>query len=84
VRGVTGFYALRTAVERGEVSIPEGIRRVEGMAADIIRNTSPEQRKAVIQGRSEVRTLRKALRRMLEHDWEHLAELSRRTGGPRW
>lgn len=26
------------------------------------------------------RTLRKALRRMLEHDWEHLAELSRCSG----
>jgi len=23
-----------------------------------------------------------ALRRMLEHGWEHLAELSRRPGGP--
>jgi hypothetical protein len=30
----------------------------------------------------DARTLRKALRRVLEHDWEHLAELSRRPGGP--
>jgi hypothetical protein len=37
----------------------------------------------VIQRPKEIRTLRKALRRMLEHDWEHLVELSRRPGGPK-
>ena len=30
----------------------------------------------------DTRTLCKALRRILEHDWEHLAELARRPGGP--
>ena len=83
VGGVKGFSALHSAVERGEVSIPDGIRRIEAMATEIIRGTTAEQRKAVIERPKEVRTLRKALRRMLEHDWEHLVELSRRPGGPK-
>ncbi len=53
------------------------------MAAERLRATTREERAAVRERPKDVRTLRKALRRMLEHDWEHLAELSRRPGGPR-
>jgi predicted RNase H-like HicB family nuclease len=83
VGGTKGFAATQGAVERNELSIAEGIRKVGVMAVDVARGTTAEQRKAVIQRPKEVRTLRKALRRMLEHDWEHLAELSRRPGGPK-
>jgi hypothetical protein len=44
--------------------------------------STPEQREAVIQRPKDVRTLRKTLRRMLEHTCEHFAELSRRPGRP--
>jgi predicted RNase H-like HicB family nuclease len=84
VGGTKGFSATQSAVERGELPLSEGIRRVGAMAIDVARATSAEQRRAVITRPKEVRTLRKALRRMLEHDWEHLVELSRRPGGPRW
>ena len=80
--GVSGFSRLHTAAERGDVSLAEGLRRVEAMASDLVRATTPEQRAAVIERPKDVRTLRRAIRRMLEHDWEHLAELSRRPGGP--
>ena len=32
----------------------------------------------------DIRTLRKGLRRALEHDWEHLLQLFRYPGGPAW
>jgi hypothetical protein len=83
VGGVKGFSALHSATERGDVALPEAIRRVGAMCAEVVRGTTTEQRRAVIQRPKEVRTLRKALRRMVEHDFEHLLELSRLPGGPK-
>jgi hypothetical protein len=82
VGGVKGFSAVAGAAERGEMPIADALRKVDAMAAEVVRSTTAEQRKAVIQRPNEIRTLHKALRRVLEHDWEHLAELSRRPGGP--
>jgi predicted RNase H-like HicB family nuclease len=80
--GVTGFSAVAGAAERGEIGPAEGLRRIEALTAARVRATTPEERAAVRQRPKDVRTLHKALRRVLEHDWEHLAELSRRPGGP--
>lgn len=83
VGGTSGFSRVGTLAERGEIKLPDGLRQVEAMAAARIRATTPEERTAVRERPKEIRTLRKAIRRMLEHDWEHLVELSRRPGGPR-
>jgi predicted RNase H-like HicB family nuclease len=80
----TGFSRLHTQAERGEVALDEALMRAASMAAEAIRAATPEQLAAVIERPKEVRTLRKALRSLLEHDWEHLRELSRRPGGPEW
>jgi predicted RNase H-like HicB family nuclease/uncharacterized damage-inducible protein DinB len=80
--GSSGYSLLQVQAERGELGLADAIRQVGSKAADQILATTPEQRSAVIQRPKEIRTLRKALRRTLEHDWEHLRELSRRPGGP--
>jgi predicted RNase H-like HicB family nuclease len=80
--GSSGYSRMQLQAERGEISLAEAIRQVGSKAADQMRSTTPEQCRAVIQRPKEIRTLRKALRRTLEHDWEHLRELSRRPGGP--
>lgn len=80
--GAKGFSAVAGATERREISLVEGLRRIDTMTAERVRATTPEERAAVRQRPKDVRTLRKALRRTLEHDWEHLMELSRRAGGP--
>jgi predicted RNase H-like HicB family nuclease len=80
--GAPGFSRVVAAAERGELGLPEALRLVEAMAAQRVRATTPEERSAIRVRKRDQRTLRKALRRMLEHDWEHLAELSRRPGGP--
>ncbi len=77
-----GFSHLHGAAERGELGLAEALRQSGTLAADRVRATTPEERATVRQLPKGPRTLRKALRRMLEHDWEHLAELSRRPGGP--
>jgi predicted RNase H-like HicB family nuclease len=78
-----GFSRLHCAAERGDIPLPEALRRVAVMAAERVHAATPEERAAVRELPAGIRTLKKALRRMLEHDWEHLAELSRRPGGPR-
>lgn len=82
LQGAKGFSALHGAAERGEIRLDEALRRMSGMAAERIRGTTDEERAHVRELTSRTYTLRKAMRRMLEHDWEHLAELSRRPGGP--
>jgi predicted RNase H-like HicB family nuclease/uncharacterized damage-inducible protein DinB len=80
---IAGISRLQTAVERGQVEIAAALRQATSLAVERLRSVTAEERQAVIQRPKEIRTLRKALRRMLEHDWEHLAELSRRPGGPK-
>lgn len=80
--GATGFSALSGAAERGEIDLASALRRVTLMARDRVAQTTPEERAVVRRRPKDVRTLRKAFRRMLEHGWEHLVELSRRPGGP--
>lgn len=77
-----GFSALASATERGERDVADALRECATMAAARVRATTPEQRAAVRSLPAGPRTLRKALRRMLEHSWEHRAELARRPGGP--
>jgi hypothetical protein len=82
--GAPGFSRLQGAAERGELGIAEALRAVTALGVDCVRSSTREQRAAVrvLSGGARTYTLRKSVRRMLEHGWEHLAELSRRPGGP--
>ena len=77
-----GFSRLQHQAERGEVPLADAFRTAETWVAELLHASTPEQRRLVEERPSEVRTLRKVLRHVLEHDWEHLRELSRRPGGP--
>lgn len=80
--GAPGFGRVHGAAERGELPLAEALRCTIPMTAELVRSTTPEQRAGVRHLSSRTYTLRKAFRRQLEHPWEHLAELSRRPGGP--
>jgi len=83
--GTKGYSRIVTLVERGQLPITEGLMEVAHKAAADLARATPEQRSRVLERPSgERRTLRKSIRRMLEHDWEHLSELARREGGPAW
>jgi predicted RNase H-like HicB family nuclease len=79
---IAGVSRLQTAAERGQIGVAAALRQATGIVVERLRQVTPDERSRVTQRPKEIRTLRKALRRMLEHDWEHLAELSRRPGGP--
>jgi predicted RNase H-like HicB family nuclease len=80
--GAPGFGKIHGAAERGELPLSIAIQESAALYRERIAITTPEQRNAVRELASRKYTLRKALRRTLEHHWEHLAELSRRPGGP--
>jgi hypothetical protein len=80
--GAKGFGAIHGAAERGEIDLATALYRTIPLMYQRVDQTTYEQRNAVRELSSRQYTLRKALRRMLEHDWEHLVELSRREGGP--
>ena len=80
---IRGVSALHTQAERGLLPVAVALQESMAIVAEKLRNATEEQRTKPVQRPKEVRTLRKALRRTLEHDWEHLTELSRRPGGPK-
>jgi len=77
-----GFSATHGAATRGEIPLPVALRRSSDLIADRLAAATPEERAAVRHLPGGPRTLRKALRQLLEHDWNHLAELSRFPDGP--
>ncbi len=79
-----GFSRLYGQAERGELPLVEALRQCHAMAIERAGDSSEEDWGRVIQKSHGPRTFHQALRRMLEHDWEHLAELARRPGGPAW
>ncbi len=80
--GIPGNSKVVTATERGELSLADGLRQSEALISDALRASTPQQRTEIVERGQHRRSLRKAIRRTLEHDWEHIAELSRRPGGP--
>ncbi|MDI3340839.1 MAG: DinB family protein [Sphaerobacter sp.] len=77
-----GFSAIQGAAERRELSLPDALRRSCAQAVERLRATTDDERATVRQRSSGPTSVRKAVRRLLEHEWEHLAELARRPGGP--
>ena len=80
--GPPGYSALAAATERGQMPLAEAFARSAELVEARARSATEDDRRAVRERSGTIRTLRKSLRRLLEHDWEHLAELSRRPGGP--
>ena len=80
--GSQGIGRIATAAERGEVSLPVAFAESAERLMAVVMAATPRQRANPRQLPSGPKTFRQALRRLLEHEWEHLAELSRRPGGP--
>ncbi len=81
--GSHGYSRIQTLAERGELPLPAALLQVaEKAEADILAATEEQRTQVIERPSGERRTLRKSIRRMLEHDWEHYAELARRPGGP--
>jgi predicted RNase H-like HicB family nuclease/uncharacterized damage-inducible protein DinB len=79
-----GFSRLYGQAERGEIPLAAGLRQGLTMAIERAGRSTEAERQRIMQKSQGPRTFHQTLRRMLEHDWEHLSELARRGGGPAW
>jgi hypothetical protein len=73
---------VRRNASRGAISLGEGLRETVRLCRECVARATPEQRRGIRQMPWGPYTLHRALRRLNEHAWEHLDELSRRPGGP--
>lgn len=82
VRKIEGLPGPGTIVQKREGDLLHWMSRVRMIEIERIRSLTPAERSRVVEHWKQTWTARKALRRMLEHEWEHWVELSERLGKP--
>ena len=65
-------------VERGERDPRDGLLAVADLFDTDVRAATPAERSAVIPHGQQIGSLRRTMRRALEHGWEHLQEIEAR------
>lgn len=75
---VKAVNAPMNAAMRGDLDVRLGLKEARDAAIERLRALTPAERAFVKEHPSGARTMRKAIRRMLEHEWEHRREIARR------
>jgi uncharacterized damage-inducible protein DinB/predicted RNase H-like HicB family nuclease len=70
--------APMNAAMRGDLDVLIALQEARAAAIERLRALTPAERAFVKEHPSGARTMRKTIRRMLEHEWEHRRELARR------
>jgi hypothetical protein len=68
------------AALRGALDLEVALREARLAAVERLRAASPDERRRVRRGGASLHTLRRMLRAMLEHEWEHRREIAARLG----
>lgn len=68
------------AAGRGELDVRIALQDARDAAVARLAKLTPAERAFVKEHPSGARTIRKTIRRMLEHEWEHRREIARRLG----
>jgi len=75
---VPGLSAAVTAVERAGDEIWEPLAQARGLIVERLALMTDEELARLVRKGGEPRSTRRMLRRMLEHEWEHVLELRAR------
>ncbi len=79
---IEGLPAPGTIAQKREGDLLHWMSRARQMEVERIRALTPAERSQVAEHWKQTWTARKALRRMLEHEWEHRVELFEHLGKP--
>ncbi len=79
---IDGLPGAGTIVKKQEGDLLDWMSHVRTLEIERIRSLTEEERSQQVVQWKRIWTARKVLRRMLEHEWEHLIELSERLGKP--
>jgi uncharacterized damage-inducible protein DinB/predicted RNase H-like HicB family nuclease len=77
---IEGLPAPGTIVQKREGDMLHWMSQVRKIEIERIWSLTPEERARQVEHWKQTWTARKVIRRMLEHEWEHLVELSERLG----
>ncbi len=80
LRGVTGSSRIQRLVDKGELEPIEALGQLFALEQERLRTMTKEERTSVILRGQSSWSARSALRRMLEHGWEHYTEIAARLG----
>lgn len=79
---VEGLPAAGSIVQKRQGPLPGWMACVRERELARLRTLMPTERERPVVRWGQIWTARKVLRRMLEHEWEHLVELADRVGQP--
>ncbi len=78
LRGIPGSSRLMSDVEKGHLDALDALDRLFELEQERLRAMSKEERSEVIMRGQTPWSARAAVRRMLEHGWEHYLEIAER------
>ena len=80
LRGLSGVSRMQREMEQGQLDPLDALDRLLEMERARLDGMADDERSAVVQRGQSQWTVRHALRRMLEHGWEHYCEVATRLG----
>lgn len=80
LRGVSGASRIQREADEGMIDPLDALDRLLELETERLKTMSTEERTTVRQAGQSQWSARAAVRRMLEHGWEHYLEICRRLG----
>ena len=80
LRGVRGASRIQRLVDKGELDAHEALDELLALEKERLASMPSEERKGMIMRGHSPWSARSAVRRMLEHGWEHYVEIADRLG----
>ena len=80
LRGVSGVSRIQRLVDQGEIDARDALDQLFDLERARINAMTARERRDVIMRGQQQWSARSAMRRMLEHGWEHYSEIAARLG----
>jgi hypothetical protein len=80
LRGVTGASRIQRLADEGAIEPLDALDQLFELETERLDAMTDEERSEVIQRGQNPWSARSAVRRMLEHGWEHYVEIAERLG----
>jgi predicted RNase H-like HicB family nuclease len=80
LRGVSGASRIQRLVEQKQLDALDALDQLHALETARLKEMAPDERAAVIMRGQSPWSVRRAMRNMLEHAWEHYVEIAERLG----
>jgi hypothetical protein len=80
LRGVSGVSRLQREADQGRIDALDALDEMFKLETERLKSLTDEERSTVIMRGQSPWSVRRAMRSMLQHSWEHYVEISERLG----